>query len=57
VFGGVRQVRVELRDGTGTFSIAPASQDDDVTCDYEDDDDGMLVAVFVHTYNHKTLLK
>ena len=41
------QVRVELRDDTGAFSIAAAASDDvDYDEEYEDDDDDGIIAVF-----------
>jgi len=41
------QVRVELRDDTGAFSIAAADGDDvDYDEEYEDDDDDGIIAVF-----------
>ena len=44
------QVRVELRDDTGTFSIAAASADDDKYDEERDDDDDGIVAVFHYEY-------
>jgi len=40
------QVRVELRDDTGTFSIAASAADDDKYDEERDDDDDGIVAVF-----------
>jgi len=41
---------VELRDDTGTFSIAAASADDDKYDEERDDDDDGIVAVFHYEY-------